>query len=151
MGKYSAVVEALINRLTRHCETDGILAGWKFTFEPTADVEGKKDLPSIRFFDLPQTQEPLSPVLITDGNMTLQLLVATSRKVGVVQFVKDIETVLDAISLNDDEEPDLSLDQTLSTPLALSSTDAFANDISLNAVIQIVARPLPVIPGSRRS
>ena len=148
MGRYSSILEALIARIESHQAADGLLEGWKLVVDPTQEVEGKKDLPVIRLL-LPETVESISPVLIADGVLTINLTISTSRKDGLLAFMQGLETVLDALVTNDEGVIDLSIDGTLCAPATIAAREVHALDLSYNAVIEITGRSLPIIPGRR--
>lgn len=149
MGRYSNVVQALIERINSHLATDGLLEGFKFADTPIDDPEGQSDFPVLRLW-LPDMTELAHGRNFVDGTMGLKLTVSTSKAAGVVDFVEHVELVLDALELNDQGEKDLSMGGTLARPLTATVRDCFALGLSLNAHVHLSVLPKPKARGARR-
>lgn len=155
MGNLSEIIQAVEARLTHHAAQDGrLLSGWKLHFNPEPDVDGARDLPSVRLF-LPTHTEGTRPVTIADGKLTVRLYVGTRRSAGTVEHVQGIEKVLDAL-----ETPtgavggtaaalETALERAIARGLDIKMTDSFLGDISYNAQIEVTLTPRPVARGGR--
>ena|SRR6185369_9088732 len=151
MGKYSAVVSAVQGRLDGHVGTGKILQGWKVKMGPLAEVEGEKDFPTVRIWvpDLTQVEHTR---IVGEGGMTLKLSISSSRKAGLVQWIEDVEKVLDAIETDHTTgNLDLGLNGTLQRPMLPQVQDNFANELSINAQIRLSVMPRLFTRGARRA
>src|SRR5688572_12919289 len=98
-GRYSSVINKLIERIQSHIATDELLEGFKFEPTPIEDPEGQSDFPGIRLW-MPDLAEVHHGPHFVDGAMTLKLSVSTSKAGGMVDFMESLELVLDALELN---------------------------------------------------
>lgn len=150
MGAYARIVEALIARIDGHRKKGGILDGFKWEPLPKTDVTGESDFPFIRLW-LPDISEEDHPRDLVDGTMNLRLTVSSSRKAGLVAFTRNLETVMDAIELNDELVKDLGLSNTLVKALVAQARDNFANELSFNAQITLSVQAKVFVRGNRRT
>ena len=155
-GKYSTPMADFIARLKYHAAPGKILAGWHWDITakgglsiPTMSIRGIRDLPHLRLY-LPHINESFRPARHTDGFLTFHLLVSTQRTKDVVEFLRGIEKVIDALQLTATDPP---------VPKALAGTvqhfdwkaeDHFILENSLNAQVSITAHPRVGEVGNRR-
>ncbi len=151
------MVSALVARLTGHIgpkESTKILAGFKpLEVGPLETVEGEKDYPIIRIW-IPELLLSPHARFVGEGAMTLMVTVATSRKLGLVNWIETVEKVLDAIEKDHTTgEIGLSLNNTLEVPMVPQVRNNFApeNGLSINALITLSVMPKLFTRGNRRS
>ncbi len=150
MGRYSAVVTALIDRVQSHLAPGKLLDGYKWEEVPTKEVEGIKDLPVIRLF-LPDLKEVPHTSDIVDGEMTFKMTVSTKKSEGIPAFLLKVETVMDALELDVNLNVNMRLNGTLKKPMNISLQDSYATEISLTAQLLISCLPQFVTRGERRN
>ena len=151
-GVYSRVVEALVARLKGHITDGGLLEGFKIEDKPVQRVEGDRDFPKI-YIALPNMIGVTHSRNIGDAGMTLRIVVATSNKESVAQFVENFEKVCDALETNHEtDEADLTLHGTLARPMDTSTVENYVaeNGLTYNAQIPLSVIPLPFTRGRRR-
>lgn len=149
MGKYSAVLDALIDRLEFHVGAGEMLAGMKFVSIPVKDPEGQRDFPVIRLW-IPSFRELYRGATLGSGEMTLNLTVSIERSLGLVELLEKVELVMDALETNTAGSVDPGLDGTLVRPFNVSLGGSFVLDLSLNAQLSITATPKPFERGGRQ-
>lgn len=159
MGKYSAPMADLLARIEYHgADIEGrLLRGFHWDISskgglaiPTMSIRGETDLPHLRLY-LPEISESFRPARHTDGILTLSLMIATQRTLGVVAFVQQVEKVMDALQLTA---------TTPAVPKALTGTlrhfdwklqDNFILETSIQGQVSISAHPRVGDVGNRRS
>ncbi len=149
MGKYAAVVQKLIDRLTFHVGAGQMLAGMKFVPIPVKDPEGQSDLPVIRLW-VPTVRESYRSASLGTGEMTLNVTVSTERSKGLVELLEKVELVMDALETSSTGSVDPGLSGTLVRPFNVSLGGSFVLDLSLNAQLSITAAPKQFERGGRQ-
>jgi hypothetical protein len=148
-ARYSAVLTALINRLTAHVAPAKLLAGYRLVTTPVKEVEGYSDIPSILLMPPSIDEKPRHPITLVDGTFTVRLDVATARDAGAVAHIQAVEKVMDGIELND-ATLDQLLSATLSKPPEMKADGTSMTDQAITTQITIVTTPLTVRSGNRR-
>lgn len=158
-GKYSLPMADFLARIEWQAASipGRILRGWHWDVSskgglaiPMSSVRGLADLPGLRIY-LPDINETFRPARHTDGTITFALLIATAREGGVVEFIRGIEKVIDALQLTPTDPP---------APKALAGTmqhftwkagDNFILPNSINGQITISAHPAVGDVGNHRN
>lgn len=125
-----------------------MLDGWKFEDVPLTDVEGLKDLPGVRIY-VPDVGGDYRPSRNESGTMKVRLVLATSRKLGLVEHLKGVELVMDALNYSDASGQVKWLAGSVK-PWSWSTEDNFIVDTSINSQVSIVIEPKVVEIGKRR-
>lgn len=146
-SRYESLIAVVIGRINTHRQSGGILEGCKFEPAPSVDVEGQRDFPIARMW-LPTITEVSHPTVV-DGSITLKISLSTSVKEGLVEWMRKVETLLDAIEL-DERGVDTSLHGKLAKPMLINVRFSFATDLSLNAQILVTLTPNASARAGRR-
>ena len=154
MGKYTELVQTVIDRLTFHAAPGGILEGFRSFYGPTEDVEGKRDLPSVRLF-IPTPSERWSGNKGT-FSLTVNLLVTTARAQrptdgqDILDHAAALEKVMDAIETDVDGNVEFVFAGKLVKPVELSMHGQSANPISIMSEVSVNMERTPFARGTRR-
>jgi hypothetical protein len=128
-----------------------ILAGFKFEAVPAATTEGVKDLPGIRLY-IPGVTEIYRGAFVAPG-MTVNLLLATRRTTdpnAIVEHLKALEKLMDALDKNAQGEVDPGLGGSLRTPMTLRTGSQYVLDLSVNSELTLTLEPRAAARGSRQ-
>lgn len=148
MGKYSAVLTEVVARLNYHVGSGRDLDGYKFEEIPIEEAEGQKDLPAVRLY-IPSLAESFRASEVGMTRMGLIITVSTSKKDGIVEHVKKVEKVMDAIEKNTSGVIDAGLKGTLLRPMGMTLEVSRATTLSITSEIRISAEPRPFERGKR--
>ena len=154
MGKYTELVQTVIDRLTFHAAPGGILEGFKAFYGPTEDVEGVKDLPSVRLF-IPTPSEQWAGTRGT-FSLTANVLVTTARaqrsKDGqdILDHAAALEKVMDAIETDVDGNVEFVFAGKLVKPIELRMHSQSANPIAIMSEVSVNMERIPFARGTRR-
>lgn len=156
-GKYSTPLADFVTRLKWHAAPGRILAGWKWDITakggltiPTMSIRGIRDLPHLRLY-LPDITGSFRPSRHTDGQITFNLLVSTQRTKDVVEFVRGIEKVIDALQLTATDPPVAKALAGSLKHFEWKATDHFILEQSCNAQVSITVHPRVGDVGNNRN
>lgn len=158
MGRYSTPVADFLARLEYHAaDVPGrLLQGFKWDISskaglstPTMSVRGELDLPHLRIY-LPEISENYRPTRHTDGTLTINLMVATNRTLGVVAFLQAVEKVMDALQLTATDPPAAHALAGTLRHFDWKMQDNFILEVSIQGQVSISAHPRVGDVGNRR-
>jgi hypothetical protein len=126
-----------------------LLDGWKVHPVPVADVKGLTDFPYVMLF-IPDYAETVHVSNLINPRLTVRLFVARKAKDGIPALMRSVAAVLNAIERTRDgqDRVDPNLNET-TRPIAVSTGENFALDLSLNAQLTITIEPKPFRRGRR--
>lgn len=140
MGKYSAIVQAISDRLDGHAVSGGILDGFRIKATPEKEVLGEQDVKVVAMM-IPDIEERW--VGQDDGmtTLTLNLVVSTRRKDGPVVHVQAVEALLDALERTPGGAYTPTLGGLLREPYGASIGNQVLLQLSLNTEISMSCQP----------
>lgn len=158
MGRYSDILNDLIERIEYHAadEVGRILRGWKWSLSnkggldvPTSDTVGVKDLPGFRIY-IPEISEQFAPARHINGALTINMLVATKRELGLVASLASLESVMDALQLTADGALAKKALTGTTRHFDWKAQDSFILENSINWQVSISTHPKIGEVGTRR-
>jgi hypothetical protein len=149
MGAYSAIVQALQNRLVGHSADGGILDGASIISDPVKEVTGQDVLPQVRVFYV-GFEEDASPGVVTRPVLDLVVIVSTVLSSGLPAHLGWVEAALDAIDTSDTGEPDPLFSGKLLRPMVPTAGEPEMVPESINTKIRLKAHLRETLRGGRR-
>lgn len=158
MGKYSTPVQDFVQRLSFHAAPatpPRLLTGYRWELEnglavPTESTAGYSDMPAIRLY-LPSIRDTFRPARFVDGTLEIKLHIAAARQEGIVNWIKRVETVMDALQYKPQAQRETAALAGTLRHFDWSMTDNFIAGNSLIAQIIVTAHPAARSVGGRRT
>lgn len=157
LGKYSRPLADFLARIEYHAKPGRLLAGWRWDIStkgglnvPTSSVRGLDDLPGLRLY-IPEINESFRPARHTDGTISFALLIATKREGGVLELIRGIEKVIDALQLTASATPEKKALAGTVRHFDWKAGDHFILPTSINAQVTITAHPKVGDVGNHRN
>lgn len=159
---YANPIQVLVHRILRETSEGRLLYPCKFSRKPYRDNEGEEQLPNIRLQSYTDEENPFgenthpSANIIT-SNQNVTFLLAFNKNYG--PWSEDAKSQLglldwisrfkDAIELDDEGCPDLTLNNTCVVPLTSSVIETSANELSWMIEFSVTLQPAPIARGTR--
>lgn len=150
MGQLSTPTADLIARMDYHTAASGrILFGFFWKALPIREGESQSDFPNVRLF-IPDMAGAFRPAKLATAEIEFKMIVAVAREKGLVELMKAVEKVVDALEIKTDGTTVAALAGT--AKMFDWHTDGnFTVDGSLNAQLIISATPAVKSVGNRRT